>query len=333
VSTIPTSGPDEERFDAVTIGETMVAFVSRDDPRRYLAVAAGAESNVAAGMARLGCRTQWVSRLGDDPLGRFVEDSISACGVAVEVVRDATRPTGVMTVHASGPERRTAYYRSESAARSLAREDLRRAGPARWIHVTGVTAALSASAAELVQAVVEGRVGGGARVAFDVNHRPALWADTNAAARLLLARARSADIVFLGDDESEALLGTADAGTLASLILRRDEQELVLKRGAGPATVVTLQGETTEPALRAEVVEVTGAGDAFAAGYLAATVFGWPTRARLRLGHLMGSRAVGTLDHVPPPFPAAELAALSPATLAARWEDIPIDDADRRRPS
>jgi 2-dehydro-3-deoxygluconokinase len=149
VSTIPTGGSDEDRFDAVSIGETMVAFVSRDDPHRYLAVAAGAESNVAAGMAQLGCRTQWVSRLGDDPLGRFVEDSIAARGVAVEVVRDAARPTGVMTVHVSGSERRTAYYRSESAARLLAPGDLRRAGPARWVHVTGVTAALSTSALSL----------------------------------------------------------------------------------------------------------------------------------------------------------------------------------------
>lgn len=322
MSTIPTDQPEPAPLDAVTIGETMVAFVSRDDPRRYLAVAAGAESNVAAGMARLGCRTQWVSRLGDAPLGRFVEGSLAACGVGVEVVRDASRATGVMTVHVTGSERRTAYYRSESAARLLAPDDLRRASPARWVHVTGVTAALSPSAAELVEAIVVGRAGGGAKVAFDVNHRPALWADTHAAARRLLSLARSADVVFIGDDEAEILFGTADAGALEELILRRDDQELVLKRGAGPASVVALGGVVTEPALRAEVVEVTGAGDAFAAGYLAATVFGWPARARLRLGHLLASRVVGTLDHVPPPFAASERAALSPAALAARWENV-----------
>jgi 2-dehydro-3-deoxygluconokinase len=320
---IPSDDSDPTPFDAVTIGETMVAFVSRDDPRRYLAVPAGAESNVAVGMALLGCRTQWVSRLGDDPLGRFVEESIAASGVGVEVVRDAARPTGVMTVHVRGFERRTAYYRSESAARSLAPDDLRRAGPARWIHVTGVTAALSASAAELVEAVVVGRAAGEAMVAFDVNHRPALWADTRAAAHMLRRLARAADLVFVGSDEAEALFGTADPGALAELILRRADQELVLKRGAGPASLVTLRGEVSEPALPVEVVEVTGAGDAFAAGYLAATGRGWPVRARLRLGHLLASRVVGVLDHVPPPFPAAELAALSPSSLAARWESFP----------
>ncbi len=310
---------DGPLLDAVTIGETMVAFVSRDDPVHYLAVAAGAESNVAVGMARLGLRTQWVARLGDDPLGRLVEESIAAAGVALGVVRDPARPTGVMTVHAAGPERRTAYYRSESAARLLAPDDLRRAAAARWIHVTGVTAALSPSAAELVEAIVVGRAAGAARVSFDLNFRPVLWPNAAAAARRLLPLARAADLVFVGSDEAEALFGTAEAGALADLVLRREDQELVLKRGAGPASTLTLRAEVAEPTLPVPVVEVTGAGDAFAAGYLAATLFGWPTPARLRLGHLMGSRTVGVLDHVPPPFTAAELAALSPATLAARW--------------
>lgn len=309
---------DGRPLDAVTIGETMVAFVSRDDPARYLAVPAGAESNVAVGMARLGCRTQWVSRLGDDPLGRFVEDAIAAAGVGVEVVRDAARPTGVMTVHAGGPERRTAYYRSESAARLLAPGDLRRAGPARWIHVTGVTAALSPSAGELVEAIVVRRAAGGAKVSFDVNFRPTLWAAGEDAAHVLLPFARAADLVFVGSDEAEDLFGTSEPGALAELILRRDGQELVLKRGAGPASVLTLEGAISEPAHPVEVVEVTGAGDAFAAGYLAATVLGWPAPARLRLGHLMGSRTVGVLDHVPPPFAPGELARLSPAARAGR---------------
>lgn len=88
-----------EQFDLVSIGETMVAFVTRSDRRRYLAVTAGAESNVAVGMAQLGCRTRWVSRLGDDPLGGFIEDSIAAAGVDVAVTRDDTKPTGVMTKH------------------------------------------------------------------------------------------------------------------------------------------------------------------------------------------------------------------------------------------
>ncbi len=311
--------PGVEQFDMVCIGETMVAFVAGSDRRRYLAVPAGAESNVAVGMAQLGCRTRWVSRLGDDPLGAFIEDSIAAGGVDVAVVRDRGRPTGVLTKHVTDSRTRVQYYRSESAARSLSVDDLIRAGRTRWMHVTGITPALSTSAADLVDAVIDRGTGHSGRVSFDVNHRPALWFDTRAASRSLLAHCRGADVVFIGDDEAEALLGTSDAAALAALILAREDQELVLKRGATGASVVTRGGEVFESALPAEVVDPTGAGDAFAAGYLAASCFGWSAQARLRLGHLLGSRVVGVLEDVSPPFSPAELEALSPDALAARW--------------
>jgi 2-dehydro-3-deoxygluconokinase len=313
-----------ELFDVVSIGETMVAFVAHDDLRHYRAIPAGAESNVAVGMAQLGCRARWVSRLGDDPLGRLVEESIAAGGVDVAAVRDGARPTGVMTKHLSGAGTVARYYRSESAARTLSVDDLGRTGRARWMHVTGITAALSASAADLVEAVVDRRTGHDGRVAFDFNLRPVLWPDTATAADLLLALSRRADVVFIGDDEAATLFGTREPAELAGLILRRAAQELVLKRGADGASVISGDGEVSEPALPADVIDVTGAGDAFAAGYLAAATFGWPVRARLRLGHLMGSRVVGVLDDIPPPFTPAELEALSPAALASRWAAIPI---------
>lgn len=313
------SASEVDRFDLVAIGETMVAFVSQGGSRRYLAVPAGAESNVAIGMAQLGCRTQWVSRLGADPLGRLIEESLVAAGVAVDLVRDTTRPTGVMTVHVGeAAERHTAYYRSQSAAVGMVPEDLLRAGPTRWIHVTGITPALSDSAAALVDRVVR-RDGHQARVSFDINYRPALWPDGATAARVLLPLATAADVVFLGDDESKALFGTCDTDVLSDLILRRTDQQLVLKRGPGAASVIESGGVTSEHALPVEALDVTGAGDAFVAGYLAASVFGWPLRERLRLGHVMGSRAVGTLEHTPPPFPTDEASRISPEWLEAHW--------------
>ncbi len=316
-------GSGDDPLDLVSIGETMVAFVSGGDPERYRAVAAGAESNVAVGMARLGCRTRWVSRLGDDPLGRFVEESIASSGVDVAVVRDPGRPTGVMTIHLEGAERQATYYRRESAASRLSVDDLDRIGRSRWTHVTGITAALSSSAAELVEAIVGRRIDPDHRVSFDVNHRPVLWPDTETASRVLLGLARQADVVFVGDDEAKTLFGTADGAKLAALILRRPDQELVLKRGAGRASVITGQSEASEPALSAAVVDPTGAGDAFAAGYLAAAVRGWPAVARLRLGHLMGSRVLGVIDHVVPPFSDAERESLSPSMLARLWDQHP----------
>lgn len=311
--------PGSEHFDLVSIGETMVGFVSRDDRRQFRATMAGAESNVAVGMAQLGCRTRWVSRVGDDPLGRLLEEELGERGVDVAVERDPRRPTGTLTKHVIDARAVVRYYRSESAARLLSVRDLERIGNTDRIHVTGITPALSESAAGLVEAVV-GRSGGVAgRVSFDVNYRPALWGDAASAAQVLLPLARHSDVVFVGDDEAEALFGTSSVEAIADLILRGGGQELVLKRGARGATVVTTDGKVTEQALAVRVVDVTGAGDAFAAGYLAASSFGWSIGDRLRLGHLMGARTVGVLDDVPPPFTPAELEQLSPEWLATRW--------------
>lgn len=306
-------------FDLVGIGETMVAFVSRGDGPHYLAVTAGAEANVAVGMARLGHRVRWVSRLGDDPLGEFVESSLGGDGVDVAVVRDPALPTGVLTKHVTDAGTRVQYYRSQSAARGLSPEDVERIGETRWLHVTGITPALSPSAAELVEAVVDRRAGPGVGVSFDVNFRPVLWPGREQAAQTLLSLCRRADVVFVGDDEAEALVGTSQPSRLAELILRRPDQELVVKQGGAGARVVSGADEAWVPGVPTEVVDPTGAGDAFAAGYLSAASRGWPLEARLRLGHVMGGRVVGVLEDVPPPFSAAELAALTPDKLANRW--------------
>lgn len=320
-----------DRLDAVCVGETMASFVATDDPRRYLAIAAGAESNVAIGMARLGCRVRWVSRIGDDPLGRLVEASVAASGVEVSVVRDPTHPTGVMVKHPAGAHKHSSYYRSESAARSLEPGDLERIGDARWIHVTGITPALSDSAHRLVQTVVSSERSGGHRVSFDVNYRPSLWSGPGSAAETILPIARRADLVFIGDDEADALLGTSSASRVGEELLTEDHHVVVLKEGSEGATAMTRDAIVSIPAMAEEPIDVTGAGDAFAAGFLAATCFEWPTDARLRLGHLAAARVIRQLEDAMAPLTEDELDELSPSYLERRWRGIPRDDA--RRPS
>lgn len=306
-------------YELVTVGETMVVFSGRAGSARYVASPAGAESNVAAGLALLGHSARWVSRLGDDHLGRFVADEIARRGVTVEVEWDDRRPTGVMTklIQEGATERR--YYRSDSAARMLSPADLLRLRPARRAHVTGITAAISPSAAELVRGVTGRALGDDVCVSFDVNLRAVLWPDLATASAELVPLARAADVVFIGDDESLALLDTDDVAAVAAELLRRDDQELVFKRGGAPATLVVRGRHVTVPALPVDVVDPTGAGDAFAAGYLAGRCRGWPDEACLRLGHLLAGRVLLVTDDVAPPFAPAELAALSPESLERRW--------------
>jgi 2-dehydro-3-deoxygluconokinase len=189
-------------------------------------------------------------------------------------------------------------------------------GTARWVHVSGITPAVSPSAASLITMIMERRAGHAGKVSFDVNYRPALWPDAATASRMLVPLARQADVVFIGYDEAESLLGSCDEGEIARHLLTREGQELVIKRGGGAASVVTSTGSVSEPAIPTAIVDLTGAGDAFAAGYLTGACWGWDASQRLRLGHFLASRVVGVPRDLGPAVDKAELARISSAFTA-----------------
>jgi 2-dehydro-3-deoxygluconokinase len=315
---IETEGRGES---VVCAGETMVAFVAGDHPRAFTAHAAGAESNTAIGLARLGVATRWVSRVGDDPLGRMVTDDVGEAGVVVDVEVDGERPTGVLIRTRTGEHPSTTYLRRGSAGSALGPADVRRIGSPAWVHVTGITPALSGDARRFIADVVGRRGHGAACVSFDLNFRPALWPDAATAARVLTPIASLADVVFVGDDEADLLYGTTDPDTLAARFDRGGDRHLVLKAGSHGAAYVTADAVVHQRALPSPVVDVTGAGDGFAAGYIAASLGGWSPTDRLRLAHVVGARVVAaTTDHVPP-FSDSELRHLGPALLAEWFVD------------
>jgi 2-dehydro-3-deoxygluconokinase len=297
----------------------MIAFVSRGGSSDYRAVPAGAESNVAAGMTRLGLATRWVSRLGDDQLGDSIERFLHSEGVDVAVIRDPHHPTGTMVRHVDTTGTSSTYYRSGSAASFLSTNDLTEVGSARWLHLTGITPALSTSAADLVRHLLGGEHLAD-RVSFDVNLRPSLWPSPETAADTLVRLASQADLVFIGDDEAQALLGTSDPMAVAEALALDGDREIVLKQGARGASLLARTGTTHVPGLAAPVVDSTGAGDAFAAGYLTGHCWGWEAVDRLRLGNLLGSRVVGVLDDVTPRWNDSDVATLTPEWLASLWD-------------
>ncbi|MFG2357945.1 sugar kinase [Streptomyces sp. NPDC048521] len=301
----PVDGP------VVCVGETMAALAptpprpldSAEDLRLSVA---GAESNVAMYLADLGRPVSWLSALGDDAFGRRVRAAVAATGVDVTGVRtDPDRPTGLL-VKDPGPARtRVHYYRTGSAASALGPDTLddERLRTASLVHLTGVTPALSASCRSLVERALG--TPADARpyaVSFDVNHRPALWRD-GAAATVLRDLADRADIAFVGLDEAQDLWGAdLEAADVRRLLSR--PRILVVKDGARSATAFGDEAACTVPALRTDVVEPVGAGDAFAAGFLAGLLDGGDLRRALRLGHITASCALkATADHGPLPDP------------------------------
>ncbi len=272
----------------------------------------GAEANVATTLVHLGHRAEWFSRVGDDPFGERILDVLAALGVETpHVTVDPDRRTGIYFKEWSTGTTRVYYYRENSAATHLGEGDLPALALASraLCHVSGITPALSATCNDLVERVLAGDRPDGLTVSFDVNYRPGLWPVSRAAPRLM-ALARAADIVIVGRDEAEALWRTPTPDDVRDLLA--DVPVLVVKDDAHGATSYSREGSTFVSALNADVVEVVGAGDAFAAGYLAATVEGQDQKAALRLGHAAAAHTLlhsGDVGHLPPSDELRALAA------------------------
>lgn len=294
---------DAAPADLLTIGETM-ALISSDPARELVEGASltlssgGAESNVAVGAAALGIRSSWLSRIGDDPLGELVVESIARRGVDTAHVRvDAARPTGLMLKQPAAEGSRVFYYRAGSAASFLSPADLEDVDSPRIVHVSGITPALSDSARQLVEAVLAGALAPAA-TSFDVNYRPRLWPSRDAAASALLALARSAHIVMVGRDEAEILWGTATAEEVRSLL--PDVAHVVVKDGAVEAVEFAQDSVVRVDTPPVGVVEPVGAGDAFAAGWLVGLLHDAPASERLASGHAVAAAVLRSpFDTIP----------------------------------
>ncbi|MDT0612944.1 sugar kinase [Streptomyces lancefieldiae] len=306
--------------DVVALGESMVTFLpSRPgrlaDVPSFDRAIGGAESNVACVLAAAGHTTRWISRVGADGFGDHLVEAVGAYGVDVSAVRrDPDRPTGVYFRTAGDratDDHEVAYYRAGSAASAMSVRtmDLDAIRSGRVLHLSGITPALSADCLDLMRALTA-RAPGRPLVSFDVNHRPGLWRDGDGPA-VLLELARGADLVFVGEDEAWDM-----GGPEAVRAALPEPELLVVKQGAAGATAFHGEHVTSVPALRVDVVAAVGAGDAFAAGFLSATLRGLPVRERLRHGHLTAAAALtvpGDLAAPPARHHADRLAALDDA--------------------
>jgi 2-dehydro-3-deoxygluconokinase len=314
--------------EVLCIGESMVLFAPDDgsgleDASSVNVYVAGAESNVAAGLAHLGQQTEWFGRVGDDPFGLRIREWLTRKGIETSrVVVDPARPTGVyFKQHAPG-RGDVHYYRAGSAASGLSAADYERLAidRRRLLHVSGVTAALSPSCDELLQRMVVDRDRSGPVVSFDINYRPALWPIDVAGPRLL-ELARSADIVFVGRDEASTLWASHEPASIRELL--PDVRDVVVKDAEHGATHFGESGATFVPALTVDVVEPVGAGDAFAAGFLAGLLRSWSPTASLRLGHVMAAFALQDVSDLPDLPDITEVLALAQVP-ASEWADLRI---------
>ena len=297
--------------ELVAFGEAMIAFVARPDgplheAQHFTPHLAGAESNVAVGVARLGHRASFAGRVGDDPFGSMIIRRLLAEGVAIEhLVRDGAAPTGMLFRNLREfPAPEVAYRRTGSAGSRLAPDDVRavlKGLPAGTvIHVSGVTPALSESCLAAAHALADTAQERGLQLFVDVNYRGRLWG-ADAAVPVLRKLIASASIVTASRSEAAMLTGETAAldaaAALAGLgpriaVIRDDTLGAVASTGSRQPPIV-VPGRVARRA-----VDTVGAGDAFNAGLIAGLLEDQSLPDAIANAHLCGAAAVGVIGDI-----------------------------------
>lgn len=289
-------------FEVITLGEPMAVLYPEEpiplDQAPTLALdIAGAESNLAIGLSRLGHRVQFLSRVGADPFGQRIRACLEAEGVDTSLlITDEEEPTGVFFREwLPDGARRVFYYRRHSAASRLVPQDLAPAAFAgvRIVHLTGITPALSESCAATVARAIELAHEAGALVSFDPNYRAKLW-DIQSARKTLLPLMQRSDILLMGHEDAEAIFGPGEEEALqqgaacgAQIVILKLAERGVWAMAGG--TRIKIPAEFV-----AAVVDPVGAGDGFNAGFLSGWLRGDSLENALRLGTRIGAAAVAS---------------------------------------
>jgi len=290
-------------LDVVTLGEAMAMFVAEEpgpleQVRHFSKRTAGAETNVAIGLARLGLKVGWQSRLGSDSMARYLLAAIGGEGVdCSRVVCDPDQRTGFMFKGRvdDGSDPPIEYHRKGSAASQLGPDQIDEAwiAGARHLHVSGVFAALSPATLAATRRVIELARRHGRTVSFDPNLRPTLWSSREVMRDTLNRLAEGSDCVLPGQAEGELLTGSADPVAIAAFYRQRGARLVVVKLGPEGAYYDGEQGSGHVAAFPVtKVVDTVGAGDGFAVGVISALLEGRAVVDAVRRGAWIGARAV-----------------------------------------
>ncbi|ARF47943.1 sugar kinase [Pantoea stewartii] len=291
-------------LDVITIGEAMAMFVARETGdlaavETFIKRAAGAELNVAIGLARLGLKVGWVSRIGQDAFGRFICQVLDKENIDHrQVTVDPRYPTGFQLKSKvdDGSDPLVEYFRKGSAASHLSPEDFDHDyfGSARHLHLSGVAAAISDSSLELTRHAAKEMRARGKTISFDPNLRPVLWRSEEEMRKQLNLLAEYADWVLPGEKEGYILTGYRQPQDIADFYLDKGVKAVVIKTGGEGAWYKTAGGEQGQVAAIKvdQVVDTVGAGDGFAVGVISALLEGKPLIEAIGRGNKIGSLAI-----------------------------------------
>lgn len=288
--------------DIITIGDAMITFdPSHKGPMKFASSferkAGGAEFNFAIGCSRLGLKTGWISRLGNDEFGRYIYNFARGEGVDVTSVKLMDGyPTSLnfKEVMEDGTGR-TFYYRANSPLQTLTVDTLDEEAikQAKLLHVTGVFPAIDPSKnIEIIKRAVKVAKDHGVLVSLDPNIRLKLWS-RNEAREALTQILPYTDMILTGVDEAELLFGVTETNEIINQCKSYDIHTVAIKQG-GDGAIGYHQGELVESEAiePKKVVDTVGAGDGFDAGFVYGMLQNWSLGKSLKFANTIGSMVV-----------------------------------------
>ncbi|MDK9582862.1 aminoimidazole riboside kinase [Lelliottia wanjuensis] len=251
------------------LGDAVVDLLP-DGEGRLLQCPGGAPANVAVGIARLGGHSAFIGRVGDDPFGRFLRQTLIREKVDVEWMHlDPLHRTSTVVVDLDeSGERSFTFMVRPSADLFLTQKDLPGFHEGDWLHVCSIALSAQPSRTTTFQAMDAIKAAGG-YVSFDPNIRPDLWQDDNQLRECLMQAMRKADVVKLSVEELTFLSGLDELEPALALVVSQSQSPLVLVTKGKEGVVAWHNGTLTAYSAAPVVsVDTTGAGDAFVAGLL-----------------------------------------------------------------
>lgn len=284
----------------ILLGEPMGLFMAEEpgplsQAERFSASIAGAEYNVAVGLARLGHTPAYCTRLGQDPMGQRILDGMAKNHIDQSLVITAPgEATGLMLKGmALSGDPDIAYYRQGSAASKITPQDIDRLDlfGCERLHVTGVFPAVSSSALAAVKRLIRRAQALELPISFDPNLRPQLWPSEKEMVRTLNSLAEGVETILPGISEGKILTGQDTPEGIAEFYHSMGVKNVVVKLGSqGSFWSVKGGGSGYAPAVKVEkVVDTVGAGDGFAAGVISALAEGLTLPEANRRGLAIGA--------------------------------------------
>ena len=289
-------------YDVLAIGRSSIDLYAHEigrpiaDVRSFDAYVGGCPTNVSVGTRRLGLRSVLLTAVGDDQVGDFVTAFLDREGVDTRFIpRKAGHRTSAVILTIQPPDRfPLTFYRDNCADRELTIDDVRRApiGESRVIFVTGTGLSHQPSRDATVAAAAAAR-DAGVPVVVDIDYRPDQWASAAAFSAQMRELLRVATLAVGTEEELAAATGSSDVSQGAAALLACGIEALVLKRGARGSTVFRADAAPVDAApFPIDLLNVLGAGDAFASGFLYGYLQGWTLERAARMGNACGAIVV-----------------------------------------